>query len=429
MVHMSQNILQEGKPRIGWMIDGDHSTPEIAVMLELTEDAVQLTIPTKGLFGSEDPYTRWFGSGILYGDDPDRTRYRYSPPHHLLFYDHLGSVVLVGCRASASSSSSNGAGFGRIIAEYAVLGERGLDLDKINGIRTEMPGLAAWTGITSRTSAFTTDSKNHTRSFTVTMSSPDATKLSRRKNLALSPSWSTSTPVAGTQSTRDFIQLVTATRRAEDWDEHLALHRAVQMLLSLSAWREFGYSRVEVAKMRQVGSRSHQPLATERDIAWSEVVTHRLPKHEQWATSPRFLFRYDDIGAVGVARWLRIRDQYERAMLPLASVIGQHSMFLEAAVLQTGIAVEALGYQIASQATPPKLNSRGQIAYTDAMDAILADMSVIPVPDIEGWKLRSRLSYMGVKHADNRTPDMLTLANAYRENALVMRYWLAAKLG
>ena len=36
---------------------------------------------------------------------------------------------------------------------------------------------------------------------------------------------------------------------------------------------------------------------------------------------------------------------------------------------------------------------------------------------------------MGVKHADNPTPDIVTLANAYRENALVLRYWVAGRLG
>jgi len=126
---------------------------------------------------------------------------------------------------------------------------------------------------------------------------------------------------------------------------------------------------------------------------------------------------------------LRIRAKYHRAMLPLASIIDQQGMFVEAAVLQTGIAVEALGYQLASERAPSALDARGQISYTGAMNVILDDMPVVPVPDVDAWKSSSRLSYMGVKHADKPTPDMLTLANAYRENALVLRFWLASKLG
>ena len=91
--------------------------------------------------------------------------------------------------------------------------------------------------------------------------------------------------------------------------------------------------------------------------------------------------------------------------------------------------MEALGYQLAAERTPSALDARGQISYTGAMNVILDDMPVVPVRDVDAWRSRSRLSYMGVKHADKPTPDMLTLANAYRENALVLRYWLASKLG
>ncbi|MFJ4224253.1 hypothetical protein [Microbacterium sp. NPDC089695] len=426
---MSRNTLEQGKPRIGWMIDGDPQTPEVAVMLELTEDAIHLTIPTKGMFGPDDPYARWFSNGTHYGDDPDKTKYRYSPPKNLLFYDHLGPVVLVGCWAGASSSSSNGAGFGRVSAEYAAVGQHDRNLDQINGIRAEMPALNAWTGISSRSSKVTFDAKQRTRILTVEMSSPATTRLSRTKNFTLAPTWRTSAPESDTHATHDVVQLVTETRRGDDWEAHLAPHRAVQDLISLSAWRQLGFSRIEVGKMEPVHPRRREAVGASEEIRWSELITHRLRKHTPWKTDPRFLFRYDDIGAAGVARWLRLRVKYERAMLPLASVIGQHGMFVEAAVLQTGIAVEALGYQLASEAVPSGLNTRGQISYNDAMDRVVSELSFVPVADVEVWKSRSRRSYMGVKHADQPTPDMLTLANAYRENALVLRYWIAGRLG
>lgn len=429
MVFMSQNVLEQGRPRIGWMLDGDPRTPEVAVMLELTEDAIHLTIPTKGLFSANDPYARWFSHGTRFGDDPDGTMYRYSPPKNLFFYDHLGPVVLVGCWAGASASNSNGAGFGRVNVEYAAVGQHDLNLDKINGIRTEMPALNAWTGITSRSSSMTADAKQRTRTFTVEMRSPATTRLSRTKNLSLMPTWRTSAPEADTQATHDILQLVTETRRGGEWGDHLAPHHAVQDLISLSAWRQFGFSRVEVGKIETVPPRRRDAVGASETVRWSELVTHRLRKHTPWKTVPRFLFRYEDIGAAGVARWLRLRIKYERAMLPLISVIGQHGMFVEAAVLQTGIAVEALGYQLAHDDVPSALNARGQISYNDAMDRIIGELPFVPVADVEAWKSRSRRSYMGVKHADQAAPDILTLVNAYRENALVLRYWIAGRLG
>lgn len=428
---MSANTLVEGIPRIGWMVDGDPNTPEIAVMLERTDEAIQLTIPTKGLFAREDPYGRWFSSGVEYGDDPDRTRYRYLPPSSLLFNDHRGHVSLIGCRQDAASFGSNGAGFGRVVAEYAVLGGRSwANFEKVNGVRTELPGLAEWTGISSRRADVKSDKANRTLEYSITMRSPAAQPLARNKNLTLQPTWRSSAPAPGTIATHDVIQIATTSKRPEAWDGLLAPHRAVQDLLSLSAWKQFGFSRIEVGVAEQP-SRHETPTDGEDTImVWSEVVTHRLRVADAAPPDVNFLFNFADIGTAGVQRWLRLRSKYERALLPLIGIIDERGLFVETRVAQTGIAIEALGFQLARDgANGSTLNARGQITYSDAMDSILADMPVIPVPDVDAWKERSRLSYMGVKHADNPTPDIVTLANAYRENSLVLRYWVAGRLG
>lgn len=428
---MGNNTLVEGYPRIGWMVDGDPTTPEIAVMLERTDEAIQLTIPTKGMFERDDPYGRWFSSSVKYGDDPDRTRFRYTPPSSLLFNDHRGHVSLVGCRQAAASFGSNG-GFGRVVADYAVLGGRSwANFERVNGVRTEIPGLAEWTGISSRRTEVTSDKANRTVEYTITMRSPAAQRLARSKNLTLRPSWRSSAPAPGTIATHDVIQIETTAKKPQAWDGLLAPHRAVQDLLSLSAWRQFGFSQIEIGVAEQP-SRHETPATTgdNKIMVWSEVVTHRLRLADTAPEGIRFLFDLADIGAPGVQRWLRLRSKHERALLPLIGIIDERGLFVETRVSQTGIAIEALGFQLASEgANGSKLNSRGQITYNDAMEAILADMPVVPVPDVAAWKDRSRQSYMGVKHADNQTPDIVTLANAYRENALVLRYWVAGRLG
>lgn len=400
-------------------------------MLERTDEAIQLTIPTKGMFERDDPYGRWFSSGVEYGDDPDRTRFRYTPPSSLLFNDHRGHVSLIGCRQDAASFSSNGAGFGRVVAEYAVLGGRSwADFERVNGVRTELTGLAEWTGISSGRAEVKSDEVNRTLEYTITMRSPAAQPLARNKNLTLEPSWRSSVPAPGTIATHDVIQIATTSKRPEAWDGLLAPHRAVQDLLSLSAWKQFGFSRIEVGVAEQPNRHEKPADGENRIMVWSEVVTHRLRLADTAPADVTFLFKFADIGAAGVQRWLRLRSKYERALLPLIGIIDERGLFVETRVAQTGIALEALGFQLASDgANGSRLNARGQITYNDAMEAILADMPVVPVPDVEAWKERSRLSYMGVKHADNPTPDIVTLVNAYRENALVLRYWIAGRLG
>lgn len=424
---MANNTLVEGQPRIGWMIDGNPDTPHIAVMLELTSEQIVLTVPTQGMFGHDDPYGRWFSRGIEVVSD-GQVLEPTEPPRVLKFYDFRGVVMLVGCR-TAGWNSSMGAGAGRIVANYAVMGDHDLAIERINGVRTEMPALAAWTRLSSTERRTVTDEAHRVQELTITLRSPSATKLSNRKNFTLQPSWRTSAPERGTLAAHDVVQLVSQTVAKDGWDENLVLHRAIQDLISLSAWRAFGYSRIEVGVRTDQTDDDNPRFGARPHVEWSEVVTHRLRLHQPWKSEPRFLFTYADIGAAGVRLWLKLRDRYERALFPLIGVVDQRGMFAESRVLQTGIAVEALGFQLASEATPSALNSRGQISYSDALQLIIDDMPVVPIPDVAAWRDRSRLSYMGVKHADNPMPDMLTVANAYRENALVLRYWLASKLG
>ena len=117
---MVDNELIVGKPRLGWLIDGNPETPEAAVMLQDTGSVIELRIPLQGVFGEEGPYGRWWSSCTMYADDPERTKYSYTPPRVMLFYDDRGAVALVGCRAGGAHRSL-GDGYGIIVANYAVL--------------------------------------------------------------------------------------------------------------------------------------------------------------------------------------------------------------------------------------------------------------------------------------------------------------------
>ena len=145
---MADNELIVGEPRLGWLIDDNPETPEAAVMLRDTGSIIELQIPLQGMFREDGPYTRWWSSLTMYADDPERTKYSYTPPRVMLFHDNRGYVALVGCRAGGAHRALN-AGYGVVVANYAVLGGRSSKYDKINGMRSDIPAMAAWTGITS----------------------------------------------------------------------------------------------------------------------------------------------------------------------------------------------------------------------------------------------------------------------------------------
>lgn len=63
-------------------------------------------------------------------------------------------------------------------------------------------------------------------------------------------------------------------------------------LVSVAAWRPFGFSKIEVQRIDDPMRTIDGGVVGER---WSQVATHRLPKHEDWPRAPRFLFPYEEI--------------------------------------------------------------------------------------------------------------------------------------
>ena len=412
---MADNELIVGEPRLGWLIDGNPKTPETAVMLQDTGSVIELRIPLQGMLREDGLYTRWWSSLTMYADDPERTKYSYTPPRVMLFHDNRGYAALVGCRAGGAHRALN-AGYGVVVANYAVLGGRSSKYDKINGMRSDIPAMAAWTGITSMAVKPNNDAEGLLETVQVELKRLAPVSVSRTLNLAIHPLWEATQPRTAF-SARERVMLGTKVKDARSWEEHLMVHGAVWDLVSIAAWRPFTVARLEVCRGDDLVRTSRG--MTER---WSQVATHRLPQYsDDDKRSLSFLFWYDNIGARGVKHWLRLREEY---------------------------VLEKLGYLIDTNKNEgANRNGRNQLSFNDALQVILDDMPVTPftgdntasddMPDDESsagntsdaWKANIRAAYMGLKHADCELPDSLDLINALRKSILVVRFWIAHQLG
>lgn len=439
---MADNELIVGEPRLGWLIDGNPKTPKAAVMLRDTGSVVELRIPLQGMLREDGPYARWWSSLTMHADDPEQTKYSYTPPRVMLFHDDRGVVVLVGCRASGARQTLD-AGYGVIVANYAVLGGRSPKYDKINGMRSDIPAMAAWTGITSMVVKPNNDTEGLLESVQVELKRLAPIPVSRTLNLAIHPLWEARLPRTAF-SARERIMLGTMVKDARSWEDHLMVHGAVWDLVSIAAWRPFTVARLEVCRGDDLVRTSRG--TTER---WSQVVTHRLPQYsDDKSRKPSFLFWYDNIGARGVKRWLRLREAYTDALDPFLSVLRSDEPWSDANVVQIGIVLEKLGYLIDIKKNEgAHLNGQDQLSFMKALQVILDDMPVTPfvdddtatddMPDDESsagntsdaWKANIRAAYMGLKHADRTLPDSLDLINALRKSILVVRFWIANQLG
>lgn len=334
--------------------------------------------------------------------------------------------MLVGCRATGINSNSS-ASEGTIVPNYVVIGGRAMRYEKIHGLRSEIPGLALWAGKESVTTRRHRDDEGRISRVDFRVQSEPEVRLAPAKNLKLRPTWRVAPRNRdGIVSVHDLVELETTVQRPAPWSEHLAGHFAIRELLVVSAWQRLGFTRLWA-------NRQDDPERTlSGDIVqprWAESVTYRVPQHDSAAGNPRFLFTFDDVGAAGVHRWLRLRRRYERAVQPLIGLMDQRHTFMNAQFVQSGIALEALGYQLAVDAGGKALNRHGEMPYPRGLELILDDMPYIPVTNPKEWASRSQSCYKGVKHPDNPTPDSLEVVNTYRENLLVLRCWIAGRLG
>lgn len=422
---MVSGELEVGEPRLGWFVDGDPNTEDLAVMLRNTGSAIELTIPLKGVFGLRSPYGRWWSEGIEFGDDPDRVKYSYRPPRVLLMEDNHGAVALVGCRAARSSANFR-VGQGVLVANFAVIGGRTLKYERINGLRTRIPALSEWTRFSQIKSS--TENKNgRLSSLKVNVQTTEPIRLSRTSNLSMRSTWSYEKSRSEI-SVSESLEIETRVKRAKAWNEHLYLHEALLEILSIAAWQPFGFSAVSVLRDDDPERASDGTVIQER---WAPVVTHRLPKHVDWTTSPNFLFPFDEVGTQGIRRWLTLRETYGRALDPFVRILRSTDKWAYPNVVQSGIALELLGYliEITKNDGTNLKGQRQRLRYKDSLRTILNDMEVKPFNDIEDWIERADAVYMGMKHHDREHPDSLEVLNTFRQNLLVIRFWIGLQLG
>lgn len=347
MDEMGKAQLVVGQPRIGWLIDGDDSTPLIGVALEDTGTAIQLRVPWSRE-ANTDHVLRWFSKGIQFGDDPDRVKHQYRPPHHLWFRDPAGIVALVGTRAGSSRNViTHGLGEGRVTVDYAVLGAGFADYSVLNGLRSEFEGLTDWVGIRCLQEESEQDAEHRLAELRLTLRAPDAVKISRALNLRLQPHFSTERTVDRDLAIHETIVVESSARKGRRWVDHLTAHNAVRDLVAIAWWHLGAYRGQWV-------TRSTDPLraidGTSYGEQWLELRTHKHvrgdPTHPQgWP-----LFSFTDVGANGLRRWQRLRAAHARGINPLLATLNPRNSGLEANLTVSCIGLDGIGFQLALDA-------------------------------------------------------------------------------
>lgn len=405
------------------MIDGDVSTPMVSTMLQDDGDSIVLTVPWTGI---DEVYSRWFAQGVMFGDDPNRTKHRYEPPEILWFQDDVGTVTLVGCRSRGSRSNFTH-GQGRVAVRFAVAGgQRCPDYRRINGLRSDLPGLGDWMSLRSLTARTVNDADGRLESLHLDLKAPPAVPLLRALNLRIRPNFSFNLPSTPDDALiRESLQIETLAGRPREWSEHLRAHETVRELLAIAGWRAFGYSA-------QWAHRASDPqrVLTGKAVGerWARVYSYAVLRHQEEKSRPSFLFRFDDIKPAGVRRWFKLREHFSRGVDPIMSTLGGGAGTIEGTMAQVGIGLDAIGYQLALDAgvTQTKANAERHEA---RLQRVAAEIALALPFKASTWAANAAAVNNGIKHANRPMPDALLTANTLRESRLIFRLWVATRIG
>lgn len=421
---MAHVPLEVGDARLGWLIDGSDETPNVSTMLQRSDDGLVLTLPW---VEEESPYRRWFGSGMRWGDDPGQTRFQYEPPEMLWFISPDGSIGLVDCYDLGGRNRFPGTGEGSIGIRMAV---HGADVDEdyrqINGMQSTVPGLGLWLGQRSFDQAAERGTDGWLSTLRLSWKRDEPIRLSRKLNLALARGFEFQDVVPGDQSLlEDRFRVQTLVTKPRPWIEHLDLHLAIRDLVAIASWNPFDLRHLTVTRdsdpLRTMDGKSH-------GRQWLKSDVFAYTSGNEFDVEPRFLFDFADVGASGISRWLNVRKRHLRTVQPLMFSLRQSGVPLETHLMQLGAAVESLGYNLALDEGFSKSRAERE-PFVQRAQRVIASLGEGLPGELTTWPDDLRRTYRNVKHAEHPLPSAEEAFRLLQTTRLVLRMWLAGRLG
>lgn len=406
--------------RVGFLSDND--SDEMAAVYEFDDVSVRLHIP---FHAHVDVRERWWGHGIQYMDDPQRMRYKYSPPDELLYYDSSGTVALLGCTSGPARWNFR-FGTGTIRARFAVEGAHDpAHYVKINGLRSEIDGLSHWIGIAAHSTEVSLPSDGKPLQVTTTMTSVDDIPLARSLNLKVAVRGSAPGAWSPEVTYRSQAFVETQTSRKHDWSDHLEHHTALRDLLRVAAWKPINFQSHHATSTNE-----RMPLSDGREVSlWHEVRTVTTGISDPtWRQGDRFLFSFADITRVGVAKWLILSRSYRRGIEPFVRLLDLEGATVDAVLSQLGIAIEAIGYQalIDSGRSPGGAN---RTTVERRIDHLLGEVAGTLTFADATFARNFTESYNSIKHANRPQVDPGIKIENLRNGVELIRTWIALRLG
>lgn len=419
-----QNDLEVGARRHGRLFDENPDSPDISATLERTDTGIYVSIHWDSEKSPE--LGRWFTNDGFYSGEPDQEKPAPKVPSDLIFQDSRGTVGLVGCRG-AGYHTNFFIGTGRIRVGTAVIGASSTSYSKITGLRSEVSGLRAWLGKTSikQTHTFAPDGPKKT---TIEVTSQEPIGIPDTK-IILRPIYLYSrNSQQGSVEVRDAVQIELRTEQESPWKAHIGAQRAIRDLLAISRWRDESLIPISVTRPDDAPQEDAEGAPSQRE-KWLTVFDDTSNKPKEENTRIAHFIEYGDLLPEGISRWMSLRNAFSRAIDPAVSSIYLEEAIIEVRLTQIAISLEALGYLIVIRDDGASEASARNLSFRERVERIAKDVDgVLPFID-DDWFNKVANSYNAVKHANRALPDVVDVANSWRECVLLFRVWVAKELG
>lgn len=412
------NTLEPGSERVGNLIDFNPNTPEVQGVLKYSEHGIEITVPWSDW---NSPYALWF----LPNHNVPRDAVDFPFPKRVLFQDNKGSVLLIGCRPGPFSSILNGVGSGTLFARAAIIGvDKDVEFDRPQGLQVDISGLRAWLGKTAWVQEGPAGGSGvilRTQKVPeITIGTYDDMQLSLRFGQKIEYRDRGDRIVLST-----YARCVSRSNEGRKWEGHLKLHRAVRDLLALSQWCDESFAEVYV-----LHSDAPRSAVSGKKIGegWRKVVVPASLQSTSVKDDLQHLIRFEDLGPEGLLSWIRLRDEFARALDPVISSLRLREGTPHTLLAHTGPGLEALGYLLMCRDGVKKENA-ARTAFRGRLKRILQDLGDCLPFDGDAWSESAPVYYNSIKHVNREECADIDILNTWRESILVARAWVAVELG
>lgn len=415
------------EPIIAWLLKPDSNCAEVAAMLRDTGKRFELTVPFRDNF---DKYQQWFlssGMVVLH----DKPLEPVELPNIIRTVSNGRFYTLVGCRVSGSVSA--GTGTGVVVPTYVVFGNSKTNFEKIHAMRSGIPGLSPWSGISSLSLSLGDGSSKKTE---VIAEPRNEIVVDASEGLKLRPGYSVKTSLRRDEVTaRQMVFIETRTDELRDWAWHLFYHRSLMNLLTISDWVPRTFADLEVLR-----DEDFYELDGEKREMWHPVLSYmpRVDRSHFENPESQYLFCFSDIREEGIRKWLELVDRCQQGMTLLAYVAKeQEHLALETLNMLTGTMLDCIGWYVVktkNQIKRMKRNSKtGEMqsaGFYQMLEAVQEELGdVFPFTDPEDWRRNMRKAFVGNKHGDAEGVDFQTMYDVTMQSLVIARMWVGLQLG